>query len=118
MTDQRDDVALPSASEFEDLLSHGWVWAVIGNDIMLVTRSGGSKVVLASGHSGRSIKPALMVRVSAGRLAPLTDGNHPLAKLLAVVPNMVEVLRDILELDDRPRQLPMIRAALIEGGLL
>lgn len=50
-------------------------------------------------------------------MEPLSP-DHPLAILLAAVPDLVAVALDIAARDDRPRYLPELRAALIRAGLL
>lgn len=94
----------------------GWRWQKFGDKLMLVTDGGGTDVVLSVSAGGRD-KGALTTCSPDGVMIPLTP-DHPLARLLAAVPDLVAIARDCLNLNDRPRQLPLLEAALEKGGLL
>lgn len=91
----------------------GWRWQEFGGRLMLVTAGGGSDVVLSGGRDALQI----MTCDADGRLVKFKP-DSPLGLALAALPDLVHLLRDIVARDDRPYQLPRIRAVLAEAGLL
>lgn len=96
----------------------GWRWQKFGDRVMLVTDGGGADVVLSIREqrvSGR-MQPALATCSPDGVMVPLT-ADHPLARLLAGIPAIVEVAQLIRDRNDRPLYHPKLCAALEAAGL-
>jgi len=94
----------------------GWRWQKFGDKLMLVTDGGGADVVLSARHMGGG-RVELTTCSPDGRMIPLL-ADSPLGLALAALPDLVAIARDCLNLNDRPRQLPLLEAALRKGGLL
>lgn len=94
----------------------GWRWQEFGGKLMLVTDGGGADVVLTGRHRGGGAFDFVTCDPS-GRLIALKADN-PLAIALTALPDLVDAARDCLRFNDRPRQLPLLEAALRQGGLL
>ena len=95
----------------------GWRWQDFGGCTMLVTAGGGADVVLSIPKATPRPDSSIKTCEPGGRLVPFKP-DSPLGKLLESVPDLVFALRDVLEFNDRPRQLPLIEAALAKAGLL
>lgn len=93
----------------------GWRWQKFGDRLMLVTDGGGADVVLSIRGAGHGAS-ALATCGRDGVMQPLSP-DHPLAVVLAELPAMVDLLRDLRDRNDRPRQLPQIEALLERAGL-
>lgn len=92
----------------------GWRWQQFGDRLMLVTDGGGADVVLSI--AGKPQAPKLATCGPDGVMRPLAP-DHPLARLLESVPDLVAIAREIEAQDDRPRYLPRLRDALQKAGL-
>lgn len=99
----------------------GWRWQQFGGRLMLVTDGGGADVVLSFPvKSDKPVPPGELMAMTCnpeGHLIPFVV-DSPLGMLLEAVPDLVFALRDVRTLNDRPRQIPMIEAALAKAGLL
>jgi hypothetical protein len=90
----------------------GWRWQQFGPSMMLVTDGGGADVVLSGGRDGLKLTTCgpdgVMIKFQP---------DSPLGMAIAAIPTLVDALRDLLEYNDRPRQLKLIREALAAAGL-
>lgn len=81
-----------------DLLEREWCWTTLGNQMMLVSVSGGCRVAITPGGG---MKPAIC-SVAEGteryntvaKLRPIAP-DHPMALLLAAVPDLVRLARKV-----------------------
>lgn len=94
----------------------GWRWQKFGDRLMLVTDGGGADVVLSIREGRGRTPPTLATCSPDGVMIPLA-ADHPLARLLAAVPALVEVAQLIRERNDRPLYHPKLCAALDAAGL-
>lgn len=124
MRDAREEMSAADIAKrqalFDNMLLGDWEWKTWGDQLVLV--SGRDHVVLrggtAKGDSGmvNGYLPGLDTRSTDGRSIALT-ADHPLAVLLAGLPELIDVARDIEARDDRPNYLPRLRDALERAGL-
>lgn len=124
MRDAREEMTADQIANrqalFDNMLLGDWAWQNWGDQLVLV--SGRDHVVLragmARGDSGQrnGHLPSLDTRSIDGRSIPLT-ADHPLAVLLAGLPDLIDVARDIAMRDDRPSYLPRLQDALERAGL-
>src|SRR4051812_13881975 len=79
-----------------EIMGDSWLWREMGGEMILVTEHGGARVVIAPPSAMRKQPPAIMVPTEqsggAHVLRPITP-DHPIAKVLAAVPAMVDALR-------------------------
>lgn len=70
-----------------DLRLQDWAWSRFGGPVMLVTRTGGSKVILSAFKNGRQVGLCVRKSLDDGQLIEVT-ANHPIARLLEQVPKL------------------------------